>query len=101
MAELPHGAPGAPTRPQIAGLTTGALLATGGSAEVWAATADDGTPLVIKVGTSANTLLRARVKREGTYLDRVGPPTVPRLHSTGELGPDTPFVVMERIEAPT
>ena len=97
----PSRPPGDAAPPLIPGYTLETTLGAGGFATVWAARAESGARVAVKVAHAGNQLASARLIREATILTRVGPPWVPRCHEQGALADGRTFVAMELLAAPT
>ncbi|MEM9493541.1 MAG: serine/threonine-protein kinase, partial [Myxococcota bacterium] len=101
--------------PEISGYELGHRLGAGGFGQVWAARRRDGEgprrdvrdghanrfAAAVKVGRDAGALTVQRFARESQALGAVGPPWVPELHGSGQLGDGRPYLIMQRIAAPT
>lgn len=82
----------------IPGYRIGAPLGRGGVASVWAAQrVADGHGVAIKVSHNDDSVTRERFAREAEALERIGPPFVPALHETGQLGDGRVYLVMEHL----
>src|SRR5258705_7469428 len=91
------GAEAAPLPPAVEGFTITKLLGSGGFGSVWEARAETGATVAIKVSHGADRNDALRLEREVDALSRVGPPHVPALHASGELGDGRRYVAMERL----
>jgi serine/threonine protein kinase/tetratricopeptide (TPR) repeat protein len=88
--------------PSFPGYRVTRLLGRGGFGLVFEAEpASDGPPVAIKIARSDRVDAAPRLLAETDALIAVGPPHVPEVLGRGALPDGTPFVVMERLDAPT
>jgi tetratricopeptide (TPR) repeat protein len=85
--------------PAIPGYELGEALGSGGFAEVWAATGNDGQPVAIKVARARTAAARARLAAELDALMSIGAPAVPKVYDA-DVDAKTPYLVLERIHNP-
>ncbi|MCG8422392.1 MAG: protein kinase [Proteobacteria bacterium] len=84
--------------PVLEAITVARQLAAGGFASVWECSQDSGpSPVIVKVGRSANKLARTRFQREANSLARIRPPHVPELYRRGILDDGRPYLIMEHL----
>jgi tetratricopeptide (TPR) repeat protein len=77
------------------------VLGRGGFAVVLAATRSDGRSVAVKIATRGDATAAAQLKREEKALRAIGPPVTPELFGSAESPDGSPYLVLERLEAPT
>jgi serine/threonine protein kinase/tetratricopeptide (TPR) repeat protein len=95
-----------PTIPQFAGYVIKRIVGSGGFGTVYEAAPDPPAPgmpatVAIKLPRPDRADASECMTHERAVLADVGPPHVPRLFGSGELGDGTPYVVMEYLTTPT
>jgi tetratricopeptide (TPR) repeat protein len=103
MPETPQLPDPQPTgRPSIPGYEVLGLLGRGGFGEIlFARRPDDDRAVAVKVARVELARARAQLRREGQALRALGPPLAPALLEEGVLADETPYLVLERISAPS
>ncbi|HEY5926282.1 MAG TPA: protein kinase, partial [Kofleriaceae bacterium] len=88
--------------PTLTDYVVGDVIGAGGFSIVYAGTAmRGGQPVAIKVAREASPVVQARFEREAAALCELAPPFVPGFVESGQLADGRPFLVMERLTAPT
>lgn len=88
--------------PTFPGYKTLRCLGKGGFGTIYEAEMlRSGEHVAIKLARTDEALAAIHLRKEAKALAEIGPPYVPALFGTGELDDRSPFIVMERLTAPT
>jgi serine/threonine protein kinase len=88
--------------PSFPGYETLRRLGRGGFGTIYEAERHrDGEHVAIKLARADEALAAIHLRKEAKALADIGPPYVPAVYGVGELADRSPFIVMERLTAPT
>jgi tetratricopeptide (TPR) repeat protein len=88
--------------PRLADYELGELLGRGGFGDILAAIRrSDGRAAAVKLARAERARARAQLAREAEALRALGPPLAPELLGEGVLDGGVPFLVLERLSAPS